>query len=146
MLFLGVALIILGFLFGWRSVTGILIIGAGVLIATLDIVRTVRGAVKKQQIKKTKFEFDCIFVSGLPFEENNCKVKIYTERAEFIVNNKTATLELSKINNTAITDDIFNITYVNNNESNTIKLKINTSDNKIIQAQNYINENIKFEI
>lgn len=146
MLFLGVALIIIGLLFGWRSPVGILVIGAGVLIATLDIVKTIRTTINKQKAKKTKYEFNCTYISGLPFDENKCNVRIYAERAEFIINEKTANLELNKVKNAVIADDFFNIVYAKNNDDNTITLRIDASDNEVIQAKNYINENIKFEI
>ena len=146
MLFLGVALIIIGLLFGWHSPVGILVMGAGVLIATLDIVKTIRTTINKQNTKKTKYEFNCIYISGLPFDEDKCNVKIYAERAEFIINEKTANLELTKVKNAVITDDFLNITYDKNNVDNTIILKIDASDDKIMQAKKYINENVKYEI
>ena len=148
MLLLGVILFIIGFFFQARLgfIPALLIMGAGVFLALTDIVKTIKKIIKKSEKAIPKYNFNCLYISGLPFESGKCNLKIFKDTADFSIEGKSASLNLNKITGISLENDVFNITYMNDNETVVISLKVEDNYDKINEIKNYLIKNIKINL
>ena len=130
----------------YRTIPSLLITAAGVFTALTDIIKTINKIIKKYGKSIPKYNFKCLYISGLPFESGECQVKIYKDTADFITEGKSATLCLNKITNATIENNILSITYLKNSEKVIISIKFDDNYNKTNEIINYLTQKIKINI
>ena len=152
MLFLGVVLIIVGFvwLFWGRNFLGLLVVAAGVFILAMDIAKTVRKYLEKKKAAdklKPIGSAVCRYDSGLPFGSGNCTVTLYSGYVLFDVGGKTASLDLLKITDVSASDGEFRVSYSKDSETKTVICAYDASAaGSFNDIAGHIRSNIKYEL
>jgi len=152
MLFLGLVLVILGFV--WlifaRNFLGILVVAAGVFLLAMDIAKTIIKSVKKKKEKdltKPLLSVDCRYEEGLPFASGNCNLTVYREYVRFDVGGKNAQIDFTRITDASASDGSFRLSYSKDGETKNVLCSYDSgSADSFTNAAEQICKNIKFEL